>query len=39
MNKLTVIDKGNQQTCDAHPEVVKKTMNKEEKNSHVLPFR
>jgi hypothetical protein len=39
MNKLTVIDKGNQQTFEAHPEVVAKTMNKEEKNSHVLPFR
>ena len=39
MNKLAVIDKGNQQTFDAHPEVVTKTMNKEEKNSHVLPFR
>jgi hypothetical protein len=39
MNKLAVIDKGNQQTFDVHPEVAKKTMNKEEKNSHVLPFR
>ena len=39
MNKLTVIEKGNQQTFEAHPEVVAKTMNKEEKNSHVLPFR
>jgi hypothetical protein len=41
MDKLAVIDidKGNQQTFDAHPEVVTKTMNKEEKNSHVLPFR
>jgi hypothetical protein len=39
MNKLAVIEKGNQQTFEAHPEVVEKTMNKEEKNSHVLPFR
>jgi hypothetical protein len=39
MNKLAVIEKGNQQTFEAHPEVVTKTMNKEEKNSHVLPFR
>jgi hypothetical protein len=39
MNKLADIEKGNQQTFEAHPEVVAKTMNKEEKNSHVLPFR
>jgi hypothetical protein len=39
MNKLTVIEKGNQQTFETHPEVLTKTMNKEEKNSHVLPFR
>jgi len=39
MNKLAVIKKGDQQTFEAHPEVVTKTMNKEEKNSHVLPFR
>jgi len=39
MNKLAVIEKGNQQTFETHPEVVTKSMNKEEKNSHVLPFR
>ncbi len=39
MNKLAVIKKGNQQTFEEHPEVVEKTMNKEENNSHVLPFK
>ena len=33
MNKLAVIEKGNQQTFEAHPEVVAKTMNKEEKTA------
>ncbi len=37
-NKLAVIQKGNQQTFLQHPEVVTKTTNKEEKNSHVLPL-
>jgi hypothetical protein len=39
MNKLTVINKDNQQTFEVHPEVVIKTMNKEEENNHVPPFR
>jgi len=39
MNKLAVLEKGNQQTFEAHPEVGTKTTVKEEKNSHVLPFR
>jgi hypothetical protein len=30
---------GNQQTFLEHPKVTAKAMNKEEKNSHVLPFR
>ena len=38
-NKHYVLQKGNQQTFLQHPEVTAKTMNKEEKNSHVLPFR
>ena len=33
MNKLAVIKKGNQQTFEAHPEVVEKTMNKKEKTA------
>ena len=39
MNMLAVIDKGNQQTFEEHPEVAKKKMNKEKKNSHVPPFK
>jgi hypothetical protein len=38
-NKHYVLQKGNQQTFRQHPEVTAKTMNKEEKNSHVLPFK
>ena len=35
-NKLSVIKKGNQQTFLAHPEVAIKTMNKEERYSHLI---
>jgi hypothetical protein len=38
-NKLAVIRKGNQHTFLQHPEATVKAMNKEEKNSHVLPLR
>jgi hypothetical protein len=38
-NKHMVLRKGNQQTFLQHQEVTAKAMNKEEKNSHVLPFR
>jgi hypothetical protein len=38
-NKHFVLQKRNQQTFLQYPEVTAKTMNKEEKNSHVLPFR
>jgi hypothetical protein len=38
-NKLAVIQKGNQHTFLQHPEVTAKAMNKEEKNSHVLPLK
>ena len=38
-NKLSVIKKGNQQTFLAHPEVAVKTMNKEERYSHLIPLR
>ena len=39
MNKLAVIEKGNQQTFEAHPEVVTKTMNKEEKKKPRSTFQ
>jgi hypothetical protein len=38
-NKHAVLRKGNQQTFLEHPEVTAKAMNKEERNSHVLPFK
>ena len=38
-NKLSVIKKGNQQTYLAHPEIVVKTMNKEERYSHLNALR
>ena len=38
-NKHAVLRKGNQYTFLQHPEVRAKTMNKEEKNSHILPFK
>jgi hypothetical protein len=34
-----VLQKGNQHTFLQHPEVTAKAMNKEERNSHVLPFK
>jgi hypothetical protein len=37
-NTLAAIQKSNQHTFLQHPEVVTKTMNKEEKYSHVLPL-
>jgi hypothetical protein len=38
-NKLSVIKKGNQQTFLAHPEVAVKTMNKQERYSHLIALR
>ena len=38
-NKHSVLRRGNQQTFLEHPAVTAKAMNKEEKNSHVLPFK
>ncbi len=38
-NKHRVLRKGNQQTFLEYPKVTAKAMNKEEKNSHVLPFK
>ncbi len=38
-NKHYVLQKGNQQTFLQQPEVTTKMMNKEEKNSQVLPFK
>jgi len=38
-NKHLALCKGNQHTFHQHPEVTAKTMNKEEKNCHVLPFK
>jgi hypothetical protein len=38
-NKHLALWKGNQHTFLLHPEVTAKMMNKEEKNSHVLPFK
>jgi hypothetical protein len=38
-NKHAVLQKGNQQTFLQHPDVTAKAMNKEEENSHVLPFK
>jgi hypothetical protein len=35
--KFNMITQGNQQTFYMYPEVVTKTMNKEEKNSHLIP--
>ncbi len=37
--KLSVIQKGNQHTFLQHPEVTAKAIDKEGKNSHVLPIR
>jgi hypothetical protein len=38
-NKHLALRKGNQHTFLLHPKVTAKAMNKEEKNSHVLPFK
>ena len=38
-SKHFVLRKGNQQTFIQHPDVTAKAMNKEERFSHVLPFR
>ena len=38
-NKHAVLRRGNQQTFLQHPEVTAKAVNKEERNSHVLPFK
>ncbi len=37
-NKLAVIWKRNQHTFLKHPEIARKAMNKEERNSHVVPL-
>ena len=38
-NKNKLIARGNQKSFDMHPEHVKKTLNKEEKNSHLIPVK
>jgi hypothetical protein len=38
-NKHAGFCKGNQHTFFRHPDVTVKAMNKEERNSHVLPFK
>lgn len=38
-NKLKLIKEGNQKSFETHPEFVSKTLNKEERNSHVIPVR
>ena len=37
--KASIIRKGNQATIRMHPEIVTKTMNKEDRHSHVLPVK
>jgi hypothetical protein len=37
--KMSIIAKGNQQTFKMFPEQVTKTMNKEERNSHLIPVK
>ncbi len=37
--KATIIEKGNQATFKMYPGFVKKTMNKEDRNSHLLPVK
>jgi len=37
--KASIIQKGNQATFRMHPEIVTKTMNKEDRHSHVLPVK
>ena len=37
--KASIIEKGNQATFKLHPEAVTKTMNKEDRHSHLLPVK
>ncbi len=37
--KATIIEKGNQPTFKTYPKIVTKTMNKEDRHSHVLPVK
>ncbi len=37
--KATIIEKGNQATFKMYLDIVKKTMNKEDRNSHLLPVK
>jgi hypothetical protein len=37
--KAAIIKKGNQATFKMYPEIVRKTMNKEDKHSHLLPVK
>ena len=37
-DKMKMIERGNQPTVEANMEVVRETMNKEERNSHIVPF-
>ncbi len=37
--KATIIEKGNQATFKMYPEIVKNTMNTEDRNSHLLPVK
>ena len=37
--KATIIKKGNQATSKMFPDIVKKTINKEDRNSHLLPVK
>ena len=37
--KASIIQKGNQATFKLHPEAVTKTMNKEDRHSHLLPIK
>jgi hypothetical protein len=37
-NKMEMISRGNSKTFNENPEIVKKTMNKEDKYSHVVPL-
>jgi hypothetical protein len=37
--KSFIIEKGNQATFKMYPEMVKQTMNKEDRHSHLLPVK
>jgi hypothetical protein len=37
--KSFIIEKGNQETFTMYPEIVTKTMNKEDRYSHLLPVK